>query len=161
MTWKPNWSRQTWTLPEEKKFNNIWRRRTKRKYLPSNAKEPFLYDLFTDFLYWYQSNKKDKTGKKFIQFKDPFLCLRQFLTIESPLKVIKNVSYFMLKVFSFLRSNCFCPDFLFMWKNGLIKTLWLISKFMTSQTRNWEKKTSSRLLKVKASAQHVSFNMFW
>ena len=121
MTWKPNWSRQTWTLPEEKKFNNIWRRRTKRKYLSSNAKEPFLYDLFRDFLYWYQSNKKDKTGKKFIQFKDPFLCLRQFLTIESPLKVIKNVSYFMLKVFSFWDLIVFVLTFCLCGKTAWLK----------------------------------------
>ena len=28
----------------------------------------------------------------------------------------------------------FCSDFLVMWKNGLIRKLWLISKFMTSKT---------------------------
>ena len=41
-----------------------------------------------------------------------------------------------LKLFSFLRYLHFCPEFLVilvMLKNGFIRQLWLISKFMTSQ----------------------------
>ena len=33
-----------------------------------------------------------------------------------------------------MRHLLFRSDFLVMWKNGLIRKLWLISKFMTSQT---------------------------
>ena len=34
--------------------------------------------------------------------KDPLPCVRQFLTIESPLKLMKNSFYIMLKPFFFL-----------------------------------------------------------
>ena len=47
---------------------------------------------------------------------------------------MKNAFHFMLKVFLFLRYLHFCPDFLVMQKNGLIRKLSLISKFMTSQS---------------------------
>ena len=50
---------------------------------------------------------------------------------ESPLKMMKNAFYFMLKLCSFLRYLHYCPDFLVMQKKGLIRKLWLISKFMT------------------------------
>ena len=33
------------------------------------------------------------------KFKEPFSGLRQFLTIECPLKMMKNAFYFMLKDF--------------------------------------------------------------
>ena len=36
------------------------------------------------------------------------------LTIESPLKMMKNAFYFMLKAFSFLRNLYYCPDYLVM-----------------------------------------------
>ena len=48
--------------------------------------------------------------------------------------MMKNVLYFMSKLFSFLRYLRFCLDFLVMLKNGLIRKLWFISKLMTSQT---------------------------
>ena len=41
----------------------------------------------------------------------------------------------MLKALSFLKYLHFCSDFLVMQKNGLIRMLRLISKLMTSQTR--------------------------
>ena len=47
---------------------------------------------------------------------------------------MENAFYSKLKALSFLRYSHFCPDFLVIQKNGLIKKLWLISKFMTSQT---------------------------
>ena len=37
--------------------------------------------------------------------------LRQFLATESPLQMIKNGSYFPLKLFSFSRHLNFCRDF--------------------------------------------------
>ena len=42
--------------------------------------------------------------------------------------MMKNVLYFMSKLFSFLRYLRFCLE------NGLIRKLWFISKLMTSQT---------------------------
>ena len=42
---------------------------------------------------------------------------------------------FMLKALFVPEIFIFCPDLLVMWKNGLIKNPWLISKFMTSQIR--------------------------
>ena len=47
---------------------------------------------------------------------------------------MKNAFYFMLKAFLFLRCLHFCPDFLVMQKNGLMKKkLRLTPTFMTSQ----------------------------
>ena len=66
--------------------------------------------------------------------KGLFLCLRQFLTTESPLKIMKNAFYlifkalYCLKIFTF-----FCLDFLVTLENSLIRKI--ISKFMTPQTR--------------------------
>ena len=56
--------------------------------------------------------------------KVAFICFN-----ESPLKLIKK--YFLFYVKS---SFHFCPGFLLMWKNDLMRKLRLISKFMTSQT---------------------------
>ena len=50
----------------------------------------------------------------------------------SPLKMMKNSFYVMLC--SFLRYLNFCPDFLVMKKNGLIRKLILMSEFLTLQT---------------------------
>ena len=75
-----------------------------------------------------------------MEIKSPLLGPRQFLRIESPLKMIENAFYFMLKsifvleMLNLLRSLHFCLKFLFIQKNGLIKKVLLISKFMTSQT---------------------------
>ena len=52
--------------------------------------------------------------------KDALSGLRQFLRIESPLKMLKNVFCFILKALA-------------MQKNGLIRKTGLIFKFMTSQ----------------------------
>ena len=62
---------------------------------------------------------------------------RLFLAIESPLKIMKNVFFlifnkFKLKVFVVFHLS-FCPDFLLIYKNGLIRKLWLVSKFVKSQ----------------------------
>ena len=59
--------------------------------------------------------------------------LRQFLPTESPLKMIKNDVYLPQKLFPFLRYLNFCPDFLVMYKNGSIRKIRLISKFMMSE----------------------------
>ena len=66
-------------------------------------------------------------------FKGALLGLTQFLATESPLKMMKNAFYFILKAFFVLRYSKFCLNFLVMQKNGLIKTIRLILKFMTSQ----------------------------
>ena len=39
--------------------------------------------------------------------KDPLPCVRQFLTIESPLKLMKNYFYIMLKPFFLLETFTF------------------------------------------------------
>ena len=67
-------------------------------------------------------------------FKGALSDLRQFLATESPLKMMKNAFYFTLKkLFSFSKYLSFCLDFLVMCKNGLIRKVRLILKFMTSQ----------------------------
>ena len=47
--------------------------------------------------------------------------------------MMKNAFYFTLRNFFFSRYLNFCLDFLLMWKNGLIRKIRLISKFVTSQ----------------------------
>ena len=54
-------------------------------------------------------------------------------TTESPLKMMKNAFYFTLKALFVLKILSFCLDFLIMYKNGLIRKIRLILKFMTSQ----------------------------
>ena len=44
-----------------------------------------------------------------ITFKGPFSGMRQFLTIESPLKTMKNAFYFMLKALFVLKIFTFLP----------------------------------------------------
>ena len=53
---------------------------------------------------------------------------------ESPLQMMKHASYFVLKLFSFLRYLPFCLYLLVMQENDLIRTLRLICQYMTSQT---------------------------
>ena len=62
--------------------------------------------------------------------KDPLSGLRLVLRIESPLIVMKNAFYFMLKALFVLEIF----TFFLLYRNGLIGKLWLISQFMTSQT---------------------------
>ena len=59
--------------------------------------------------------------------------LRQFLSTESPLKMMKNAFYFTSKALSVLKKLNFCFDFLAMCQKGLIKKIRLISNFMTSK----------------------------
>ena len=63
--------------------------------------------------------------------KDLVSDLRQFLTTESPWKIMKNAFYFILKAIFVLKMFV-----LTVWscgKNGLIRKMKLISKIMTSQ----------------------------
>ena len=53
--------------------------------------------------------------------------------IESPLKMMKNTFYFIWKALFVLKIFNFCLDFWSCGKNGLIRKIRLISKFMTSQ----------------------------
>ena len=75
--------------------------------------------------------------------KGEFSGLRQNLATESPLKMMKNAFHFTLKSLFVLKIFKFCLDFLVMWKNGLIRKIRLISKFMTSQP---EKQTIAMLV---------------
>ena len=59
--------------------------------------------------------------------------LRQFLANESPLKMMKNPFYFILKALPVLKNFNFYLEFLIMSKNCLIRKTRLISKFMASQ----------------------------
>ena len=59
--------------------------------------------------------------------------LRQFLTNESLLKIMKMFFILLLKVLFFLKIFNFCLDFLVIQKNSMIKKTRLISTFMTSQ----------------------------
>ena len=70
-----------------------------------------------------------------ILFKGALQGLRQFLTTESPLKMMKNVLYFTLKALFVLEIFVFVLTFLVRYKKGLIKGIMLILKFMTSQPR--------------------------
>ena len=53
--------------------------------------------------------------------------------IEIPLKVMKNAFYFILKALFVLKISSFCHGVLVIKKNGLIRKIRLILKFMTSQ----------------------------
>ena len=69
-----------------------------------------------------------------MKLKGPFLGLRQFLLIESPLKMMKNAFHFIWKALFIFEIFTF-----FSWLFGYVvkrldKKLRLISKFMTSQT---------------------------
>ena len=57
-----------------------------------------------------------------------------FYLNENPLKRMNNTFLSCQKVFPFLKYFYFCPEFLVMLKNGLIRKLWLISKFSVPQT---------------------------
>ena len=59
--------------------------------------------------------------------------LIQYLATESPLKMMTNAFYFTLKTLFVLKTFRFCLDFLVMYKNGLVRKIRLISKFMMSQ----------------------------
>ena len=59
--------------------------------------------------------------------------LRQFLTNESLLKIMKMFFILLLKVLFVLKIFNFCLDFLVIQKNSMIKKTRLISTFMTSQ----------------------------
>ena len=63
----------------------------------------------------------------------PLSDLRQFLTTENPLTMMKNAFYFMLKAFFALKIFTFFGLIFWSCRNGLMKKLRLISKFMTSQ----------------------------
>ena len=59
--------------------------------------------------------------------------LRKNLIAESPLKMMKNAFYFMLKAIFALQIFTFLPYLFDHVENGLIRKLRLISKYMTSQ----------------------------
>ena len=61
--------------------------------------------------------------------------LRQFFCNWKPYKNDEKRGFFMLKALLFSRCLNFCLSFLILWKNSLLRKLWLISKFMMLQTR--------------------------
>ena len=67
-----------------------------------------------------------------LDFKGALSGLRQFLTIESPLKLIKNAFYFILKAIFVLKIFKFLSG-LFGYVEKARRRRKLISKFMTSQ----------------------------
>ena len=81
-------------------------------------------------------NFKTLLVQKLLPLKGALQGLRQFLAIESPLKMMKNAFYFTLKTFSFSRYLNVCLGFLVKREKGLIRKIRLISEFMTSQTAN-------------------------
>ena len=69
-----------------------------------------------------------------VAFKGALSGLRQLLTTESPLKMMKNVFYFTSKVLTlFSRYLSFCLYFLATYQNSLLKKIRLISNFMMTQ----------------------------
>ena len=66
--------------------------------------------------------------------KGPLSGLRQLLSNDSPLKLMKNVFYFMLIAIFVLEIFTFLSWLFGYVKIGMMKKLRLISKFMTSQT---------------------------
>ena len=66
--------------------------------------------------------------------KDPLSGLREFLTIESPLKLMENAFISPQKLFSFSRNLDFCLDYSVMQQNNLIRKIRLISNSMASQS---------------------------
>ena len=60
--------------------------------------------------------------------------LREFLTIESPLKLMENAFISPQKLFSFSRNLDFCLDHSIMQQNNLIRKIRLISNSMASQS---------------------------
>ena len=70
---------------------------------------------------------------EFHSIKGALSSLRPFLETETPLKMIKNAFYFTLKALLVLMIFKFWLEFSVMSKNGLIRKIRLISKFMTSQ----------------------------
>ena len=74
-----------------------------------------------------------KSGQK-VNLKGALSGLMKFLAAESPLKWWKMLFISPWKLFSFLKYLNFCFDFLVVWKNGLIRKINLISKFVTSQS---------------------------
>ena len=64
--------------------------------------------------------------------KGPLSGLRQFLKTESPLKMIKMAFIHVNSPFPSLDIYIFVLT-LFIWKKGLKRELWLISKFITSE----------------------------
>ena len=66
-------------------------------------------------------------------FKGALLSLRRFFATESPLKMIKSVFYFNLKALFILKNYKFLSWPFGHAKNGWIRNIKLISKFMTSQ----------------------------
>ena len=74
-----------------------------------------------------------KSSIIFSPFKGALSGLRQLLATEGPLKMMKNASYFTLKALFILKIFKFCPNFLVIWQNGLIRKISLVSKFVSSQ----------------------------
>ena len=68
-------------------------------------------------------------------FKCALKGLRKILASESPLKMMKDAFYFTLKLLAFTKCLNFCLECFVIRKNGLIRRITLISKFMASQAK--------------------------
>ena len=68
----------------------------------------------------------------------PFKKMSVICLIENPLKIMKNAFYFILEALFVLKIFNFVLTFWACRKNGLIRKIKLISKFMTSEPGNTE-----------------------
>ena len=93
----------------------------------------FRLDLYYQGFIWKCGVRQVQNTNTCIVIKGTLSGLRQFLATKSPLKTMKSAFYFTLEALFFLKILSFYIDFLVVYKNGLIRKIKLILKFMTSQ----------------------------
>ena len=98
-------------------FCNIFKSNCFHRTLPVTACEN---SVFIDVVARYRLNSDSHIPKSLFLFS----------LMKGPIKMTKNAFHFVLKALFVLEIF----RFLAMSRNGLIRKLWLISKFMTSQT---------------------------
>ena len=97
-----------------------------REYYFKSGSNIFWIPVFFIFQEQSPSQKFCKKGA----FKGALLGLRQFFTTESPLKMMKNAFYFILKAFFLLFQT-----FVLIFSSCRKRTISLISKYIMSQPR--------------------------
>ena len=102
------------------------------------SQNTFKYDYFPGFLLCLKNAKFTdhwNTKKRLKIVKDPHSYLIKFLTVESPLKIMKNVFYFMLKALFVLEMFTFLSWLFRYVEKRLDKTLMINFKF--SDVTDW------------------------
>ena len=98
-----------------------------------------LHNNVQEYLMKYDPGKAFKSGEglsgHLSDIKGAFSGLRQFLAIESPLKMMKMLFISPWKLFLFSKYLFFCLNVLVMRKSCLNRKISLISRFVTSQSR--------------------------